>query len=100
MFAKIGIIKIHMARHKTITRKKFILPFLLSTSDLSHIAQLSKYFLIWSLLFETLVECRPWRRSLSTLVQRVLKTGLLSASGAMYYTITILCGFEDTTDKM
>lgn len=42
MFAKIETIKIHMARHKTITREEFILPHSPSTPDLSHMAQLSK----------------------------------------------------------
>jgi len=42
MFAKTGIIKIHMAKHKTISTMEFILPYSLSTPDLSHMAQLSK----------------------------------------------------------
>lgn len=54
MFAKIGDIKIHMIRDKTITRKEFIVPPLLSILDLSLLAQLLKdYFLMQSLLFET-----------------------------------------------
>lgn len=40
MFAKIGIIKIHMARQNMITKKEFIPPHSLFTPDLSHIAQL------------------------------------------------------------
>lgn len=54
MFAKIGDIKIHMIRDKTITRKEFIVPPSLSILDLSLLAQLLKdYFLMQSLLFET-----------------------------------------------
>lgn len=71
IFVKIGIIKIHMASHKTVTRKEFILLHLVSALDLSHVVQLSKaIFLIQSLLFVTLVECLPWRRKFSTVMQR------------------------------
>lgn len=42
MFAEIGNIKIHVVRHKTITRKEFILPPSLSTLDLSLKALLLK----------------------------------------------------------
>lgn len=54
MFAKIGNIKIHVIRDKTISRKEFIVPPSLSTLDLSLMAQLLKgSFLMQSLLFET-----------------------------------------------
>lgn len=84
MFAKIGNIKIHVVRDKTITRTEFIVPPSLSTLELSLMAQLLKD-IFWCNHFFLRLKLNVIPREGDYPLQcRDLKTGLLSAG---YYTV-------------